>query len=434
MQLPRYPRYESYKDSGVEWLGKVPQEWSTIRLKYISREQNQKITASSVQDRYIGMENVESWSGKLVDTDSDAEGLANIFVSQDILFGKLRPYLAKVHLAEGNGICSSEFMVLRFGKDFSKRFYYYTLISNTFIGIVNGSTYGSKMPRANPSFVSNCEIPVPPVEEQHAIARFLDDKTDKIDRAVKIKEEQIALLRERKQIIIQEAVTKGLNPDAPMKDSGIDWIGQIPVSWDIQPLRAIFGFRNEKNDPVRTENILSLSIAHGVTEYTEEGRGGNKRKDDLTAYKLAYEGDIVLNSMNVIVGAVGRSKFFGAISPVYYALFPLHETTYVPFFENIFLNSSFQRGLLRYGKGILIKLSDTGKLNTIRMKISTNDLKVLTLPVPSDREQKAIVEFIDREASKINDAIQLKERQIEAIKEYKATMISAAVTGKIKVI
>jgi type I restriction enzyme S subunit len=263
---------------------------------------------------------------------------------------------------------------------------------------------------------------------------FLDDKCAKIDQAVKIKEDQIVLLRERRQIIIQEAVTRGLNPAAPMKDSGIDWIGQIPAHWDLQPMRAFFRFRNEKNDPVKTENILSLSIAHGVTPYSEEGRGGNKRKDDLTAYKLAYPGDIVLNSMNVIVGAVGRSKYFGAISPVYYAFYPVGDHVYVPFYEQIFLNAGFQRGLLRLGKGILIKLSGTGQLNTIRMKISTDDLKGLLFPTPPQDEQLGIVKYISEQNVKIDNGIAIKVRQIAALKEYKTSLINAAVTGKIKVI
>ena len=105
------------------------------------------------------------------------------------------------------------------------------------------------------------------------------------------------------------------------KESGVDWLGSVPSHWKTVPIRAIFRFRNEKNDPIKTEDVLSLSIANGVTRYSDEGRGGNKRKDDLTAYKIARPNDIVMNSMNVIVGAVGVSKYFGAISPVYYALY-----------------------------------------------------------------------------------------------------------------
>ncbi|MDP5132358.1 MAG: restriction endonuclease subunit S, partial [Paraglaciecola sp.] len=186
----------------------------------------------------------------------------------------------------------------------------------------------------------------------------------------------------------------------------------IPSDWELVPIRAIFRFRNEKNSPIKTEEILSLSIANGVTKYSEEGRGGNKRKDDISAYKIAHPKDIVLNSMNVIVGAVGMSKFYGAISPVYYALYTEREDVLVEFYEKIFLNEGFQRGLLKFGKGILIKLSGTGKLNTIRMKISTDDLKLLYFPKPPFEEQKSIFDFLDKKTAQIDEAIAIKEQQI----------------------
>lgn len=235
--------------------------------------------------------------------------------------------------------------------------------------------------------VRYCKIDVPAPEVAEVLATFLDRETGRIDGLIEKKTQFIALLKEKRAAVITHAVTKGFDPDAPTKASGESWIGEIPAHWEVKPLRAFFNFRNEKNDPVKTENILSLSIAHGVTPYTEEGRGGNKSKDDLTAYKIAHEGDIVLNSMNVIVGAVGRSKYYGAISPVYYALYPKNDDVYVPFFEKIFMNSGFQKGLLRFGKGILMKISGTGQMNTIRMKISQDDLKTVRFPIPPHDEQ-----------------------------------------------
>lgn len=212
------------------------------------------------------------------------------------------------------------------------------------------------------------------------------------------------------------------------KDSGVDWLGEIPSDWDLVPLRAIFRFRNEKNNPVITENILSLSIAKGVTGYDDENRGGNKRKDDITAYKIARPNDIVLNSMNVIVGAVGVSKYFGAISPVYYALYAFNDLGYVPYFNWIFQNTGFQKGLLKYGKGILIKLGEEGKMNTIRMKISQDDLKVLQFPLPNFEKQTKIANFLDQKTAQIDQAIALKQQQIEKLGEYKQIVIQNAVT------
>lgn len=212
------------------------------------------------------------------------------------------------------------------------------------------------------------------------------------------------------------------------KDSGVDWLGEIPTHWECLPIRSIFKFRNEKNDPIKTDNILSLSIANGVTEYSDENRGGNKRKDDLSSYKLAYPNDIVLNSMNVIVGAVGVSKYFGAISPVYYALSLYNQRANLSYYESIFKNENFQRGLLRFGKGILIKFGENGKMNTIRMKISQDDLKKLYFPIPPLVEQQKIAQFLDDKTAKIDQAVDLAEKQIALLKEHKQILIQNAVT------
>ncbi len=212
------------------------------------------------------------------------------------------------------------------------------------------------------------------------------------------------------------------------KDSGVEWLGEIPSHWECVPLRSIFKFRNEKNDPIKTDNILSLSIANGVAEYSEENRGGNKRKDDLTSYKLAYPNDIVINSMNVIVGAVGVSKYFGAISPVYYALYLHNLEANLPYYEKVFKNENFQKGLLQFGKGILIKFGENGKMNTIRMKISQDDIKTLYLPMPPHPEQQKIAQYLDDKTAKIDQAIMLEEKQIELIKEHKQILIQNAVT------
>jgi len=212
------------------------------------------------------------------------------------------------------------------------------------------------------------------------------------------------------------------------KDSGVDWLGEVPQSWEIVPIRGLLNFRNEKNDPVKTEDVLSLSIANGVTQYSEEGRGGNKRKDDLSAYKIARPNDIVMNSMNVIVRAVGVSKFFGAISPVYYALYAKNEDVSIPYYARIFQDVGFQRGLLRLGKGILIKFGDDGKMNTIRMKISQGDLKTLLFPRPDNETQIAIANFLNKKTKQIDEAIAIKEKQIALLKERKQIIIQKAVT------
>ncbi len=212
------------------------------------------------------------------------------------------------------------------------------------------------------------------------------------------------------------------------KETSEEWIGKIPTTWDSVPLRNIFKFRNEKNDPIITDEILSLSIAHGVTKYSDKNRGGNKRKDDITAYKIARPNDIVLNSMNIIVGAVGLSKYFGAISPVYYALYLHSNEANINYYEWVFHNESFQKSLLKYGKGILIKMGEGGKMNTIRMKISQHDMKYFILPCPPLSDQEKIAKFLVKKTTQIDQAITLKQQQIAKLEEYKQIIIQNAVT------
>lgn len=222
-------------------------------------------------------------------------------------------------------------------------------------------------------------------------------------------------------------MTDGARPYAEYKLTEVPWLGKIPAHWEVRPLRTLLKQRNEQNRPLKTTQILSLSIAHGVTLYSHEGRGGNKSKSDLTAYKLARKGDIILNSMNVIVGAVGLSKYTGAISPVYYALYPLSDDVDINYYNTVFSNYTFQRYLLIYAKGILIKESDSGKLNTIRMKISSDDLKTILLPFPTPEEQTKIACFLNWKNIQINRFIRNRQRLIEVLNEQKQAIINQAV-------
>ena len=213
-----------------------------------------------------------------------------------------------------------------------------------------------------------------------------------------------------------------------MKDSGIEWIGKIPQEWELAPLKAILKERKEKNLPIKTTNILSLTIDKGVIPYSEKSGGGNKAKEDLTAYKLTYPNDIVLNSMNVIAGAVGLSKYFGAVSPVYYTLYGDEKINCTSYFNDIFQTQAFQKSLLGLGNGIMMKESSTGKLNTIRMRIPMEKLKSVMLPVPPLHEQQAIANYLDEQVGKIDELITEQRIAIEKWKEYKQSLITETVT------
>lgn len=213
-----------------------------------------------------------------------------------------------------------------------------------------------------------------------------------------------------------------------MKDSGIEWIGEIPEEWKMRKIKYILQERNEKNNPIKSTEILSLTANQGVIPYSEKEGGGNKPKKDLTAYKLAYPNDIVMNSMNVLSGSVDLSKYFGCVSPVYYMLYSRNNNINIKFYNYIFKTKEFQRSLIGLGNGILIKESDNGNLNTIRMRIPLEKLNGLFLMVPSSEEQEKIVEYLDSKIPEIDYVIAKTKETIEEYKKYKQAIITEAVT------
>lgn len=196
------------------------------------------------------------------------------------------------------------------------------------------------------------------------------------------------------------------------------WVKQIPSHWNAKRMKAVFAMRKERNNPIVTENILSLTAKQGVVPYAEkEGTGGNKPKSDLTQYNVCHENDLLVNCMNVVSGAAGVSRYYGAISPVYYAFYP-HENENIWYYHYIFRLLPFQRSLVGLGKGILMHESDDGTLTSVRMRISMDYLGNVLLPVPPRDEQDQIVRFLDWKVSSINKLIGVKQKQIAALKEF----------------
>ncbi|MFC0510796.1 restriction endonuclease subunit S [Asaia spathodeae] len=263
---------------------------------------------------------------------------------------------------------------------------------------------------------------LPPLPEQRAIAAFLDGKCARIDEAVRIKEAQIRLLAERRQILIQEAVTRGLNPNAPMKDSGIDWIGQIPAHWEVKRFKYLF---EQSRLPVRPSDGVVTSFRDGQVTLRS-----NRRLEGFTeaiiegGYQGIRMGQLVLNSMDAFEGAIGVSEADGKCTPEYVICDPIQDGLSQHYFANLLR----QMALARYIQVIC---------NAVRqraVRIRFNNLAHRFMVVPPAGEQKQIVEFVETTKKQIGDGIALKQTQITALREYKTSLIDAAVTGKIKVL
>ncbi|MDB8742746.1 restriction endonuclease subunit S [Ruminococcus bicirculans (ex Wegman et al. 2014)] len=212
------------------------------------------------------------------------------------------------------------------------------------------------------------------------------------------------------------------------KDSGISWLGEYPSDWELKKIKYCLQERVEKNNPVRTTEILSLTAKQGVIPYDQKEGGGNKPKEDVSAYRLAYPGDIVMNSMNILSGSVGLSQYFGCVSPVYYMLRPWKATEDVRYYNYIFQTTMFQRSLFGLGNGILIKESGNGKLNTIRMRIPMDKFGGLFIPVAPIDEQKRIANFLDAKCAEIDALTADIQTQIDTLEQYKRSVITETVT------
>lgn len=431
--------YAEYKESGQEWLGNVPAHWRTPRLKTVLREKEARSLDGSGLLLSLSRNRGLIARSDMTDKIHSARTLAGykLYDPGEIVMNRMQAWSGMFGAGNKPGLVSPDYAVFKLLGDDLVSLLLARLKTPDLVSqfALESRGIGSGFNRLYSDKFGAITISLPPPDEQAAIVRFLDHANRKIDGFIRAKRKLIGLLNEQKQAIIHRAVTRGLHPNVPLKPSGIPWLGDIPKHWEVLPLGRVLVERKENNDPIKTKNILSLSLHDGVVPYAEKTRpGGNKAKDDLTAYKLAYPGDIVVNSMNVVVGSVGLSRYFGAVSPVYYMLRPRQSTDTVEYFDSIFHDVAFQRSLFGLGNGIMvIQSKSSGKLNTIRMRIPMGKLNRVEIPYPPPSEQLAIVAGIGTEIAPVITAIARTEREIALMQEYRTRLTADLVTGKLDV-
>ena len=420
--LQNMPRYPAYKDSGEGWIGDIPEQWEIKKLKHLffekKHKQNMSLSCGSIS------------FGKVVTKDDSKIPHSTKRSYQEVLSGEflINPLnlnydliSLRIGLSNIDVVVSAGYIVLKERVYICKEYYKYFLHR---YDVAYMKLLGSGV-RQTISFnhIANSLLVLPPLPEQQAIAGFLDEKTGKIDEAIAIKQQQIVLLKERKQIIIQNAVTRGLNPDAPLRDSGIDWIGEISEHWEIKANRVLFSERIEQgNDDLP---ILMVSIHSGVSSEEvsdEDNIRGKIRIADKSKYNVVRPNDIVFNMMRAWQGAIGSVKVNGMVSPAYIIAKP-KESLVGKFFEYQYRSPDYIQQMDRYSKGI----------TDFRKRLYWDGFKQLPSIYPPYEEQLIIVEYIESSSSKIDKAIALQQQQIDRLKEYKTTLINSAVTGKIRV-
>lgn len=212
------------------------------------------------------------------------------------------------------------------------------------------------------------------------------------------------------------------------KDSGIAWIGEIPEHWCLALVKSIFNRRTKKNNPILTEERLSLSIEKGVTLYSEKTTNLDRFKEDFTQYQIAYPNDIVLNSMNMIVGAIGISHYLGCVSPVYYVITPKDKNINVKYYGYLLNNFRIRNLYHALGEGIYAIDRGEGRINTCRLKVSYDKFGSIIIPIPSINEQQSIAAYLDQKCGEIDELITLQEEMITKLQGYKQSVITEAVT------
>lgn len=424
------PKYERYKDTDFDWIGQVPEGWEVTKLgaclKPISIKNKPELPLLSITREQGVIER------DLEDQDSNhnfiPDDLSGYKMLREGQFGmnKMKAWQGSYGVSDYTGIVSPAYYVFDFLKPIEPRFFNWAIRSKLYISYFGSASDGVRIGQWDLSKDRMKAIPfiLPSTNEQNAIANFLDQKTAQIDEAISIKEKQISLLIERKQVLIQKAVTQGIDPDVSTKDSGVDWIGKIPSHWSIKRAKHLFNEINERSSNGE-EELLSVSHVTGVSPRSDKKNIYMFMAEDYTGSKLCHKNDLVMNIMWAWMGALGVSKQTGIVSPSYGVYRQKKANTFNPIYLEYLLKTT--KYVEYYNK------VSTG-LHSSRLRFYGHMFFAMELGFPDFEEQNSIVFYLEEQTTKIDQAVASQNSQIEKLKEYKATLINSAVTGKIKVV
>ena len=430
--MTKFKRYDSYKNSGVEWLGQIPSHWEILKTKYVHKS-IKFLNTNRICDNVLSL----TLRGVVNNNIDNPEGLVpkdyatyQIFEKNDLVFKLIdleNISTSRVGIVHEKGIMSSAYIRLKIGKRSIPKFAYYYYYSLYINNVYNSIGCGVRS-TLNPTDLLNIKFPLPPKDEQEKIASYLDEKIAKIDASISGKEKFIELLKEQKQIIINDAVTKGLNKNAKFKNSGVEWLGQIPSHWEVIRLGSL-GIFSKGNGISRNELVADgiPAILYGdiYTKYNYQAieiKNFISTETSLKAVKIS-ENDILLTGSGETKDDIGKCVVFKgkeAFAGGDIIIFKQDKN------NSTFLAYSLNSSYSIMQKTIMAK-------GEIIVHIYSSMLKELLLPLPPKDEQEKIVEYIENKISKIDKLINLEQECIKSLKEYKASLIDSVVTGKVKV-
>lgn len=417
---------KSMKDSGLSWIKNIPEHWRIMPNKYVMYK------VKDIQDIYKG-EDILSLSTegvKVRDLDAGGKMPTTFDGYQKVKPGNLLMCLFDIDVTprcigiiKDEGLTSpaySQFVMRDIG--YAPYFYYYYLnldYDKTLVHLAKNLRHSLTEEQ-----LGWINVPVPPLEEQQTIAEFLDKKTTEIDSAIYQAKRLIDEYKLYKQSVISESVTRGINPNARMKNSGVDWIGMIPQEWKTKKGKYLFTLRNERGNKIELQ-LLSPTQKYGCIPQTlyEELTTANtvklNDKTDLNLLKTIHVGDFCI-SLRSFQGGFEYSNYEGVVSPAYQVFFPESENLHRGYYKYLFKEQSFIAKMNSY----TLTLRD-GK--TISF---TDDFGITEVPIPPIEEQEVIANYLDQKCSQIDSIIEQKEQLIVQLQEYKKSIIFEYVTGK----
>ena len=413
--MKRFRGYPECRDSGVEWLGEIPAHWEVRRLKD-HVEVNALVlpddTDSDYRFDYVDIGSVEvgrlSSAVKAIRFGSSPSRARRVVRPGDTLVSTVRTYLKAVWtptLFERDLIASTGFAVLTPNSDSVADYLGYFCQSDPFTDAVSAESVGIAYPAIAEAMLGFVPICVPPLPEQRAIADFLDDQTSLIDRLVRKNERLIDLLNEKRASLISHAVTRGLDPDVPMRDSGVEWLGEIPVHWEVVRLKTL-------SDMKSGESVTAASV-EASGPYPVYGGNG------LRGYTghFTHEGEhLLIGRQGALCGNVHlvRGRFWAS--------------------EHAVVVSLCRSDDVRWLGAILLAMDlNQHSIAAAQPGLAIDRVRELLIPIPSLPEQRAIADFLDRETGQIDALVTTISDAIKRLREYRSSVISAAVTGRIDV-
>ncbi|MFV0555347.1 MAG: restriction endonuclease subunit S [Mangrovibacterium sp.] len=409
--MGKFEKYPAYKDSGVDWIGEIPEGWKVKRAKYIFKEINDRSFDGSEDllsvSQYTGVtkKSDKLADGDLLTTASTLEGY-KIVRKGDLISNIMLAWNGSLGFSPFHGITSPAYSIYRLKSNSVRDYFHYLLRTEIYKAEFKRKSTGvieSRLRLYTDDFF-RIWLLLPPLSEQTTISTFLDKKTGEIDTVIRQKERLISLLKERKQILIQDAVTKGLDKNAKMKDSGVDWIGEIPEGWEVKALKHIAYL--ESGQTISSESFID----EGYPVYGGNGfRGYSRNFTNDGQYALIGRQGALCGNVNYATG-----KFFASE----HAIVVYHK-----------------KDINVLWLGETIKTADFNKFSQSAAQpgIAVSVIKNVLFPYPPLPEQQQIATYIEAQSLKIDRAISLQERQILRLKEYKSVLIDSAVTGKIRV-